>query len=43
MKNKPEKLAQYALINRWHTEQFAYTLEKMKSIKEGNRRCWRIR
>ena len=32
----PEKLAQYALINRWHTQQFAYMLEKMKSIKEGD-------
>jgi hypothetical protein len=34
--NKPEKLASYALINRWHVQQLAYMLEKMKSIKEGD-------
>jgi len=33
--NNKEKLAQYALINRWHVQQFAYMLEKMKDIKEG--------
>ncbi len=33
--NKKEKLDQYALINRWHVQQFAYMLEKMKGIKEG--------
>jgi hypothetical protein len=32
---KPEKLEQYARINRWHIEQYAYLLEKLKSIKEG--------
>lgn len=33
--NKPEKLAPYALINRWHVQQFVYMLEKMRAIKEG--------
>ena len=35
--NNKEKLAQYALINRWHVQQFAYMLEKMKGIKEGDK------
>lgn len=30
-----EKLAKISAINRFHIEQFAYVLEKMKSIKEG--------
>jgi hypothetical protein len=34
--NKPDKLEQYKLINRWHLAQTAYMLEKMESIKEGS-------
>jgi hypothetical protein len=26
----------YARINRWHVEQFAYMLDKMRAIKEGD-------
>ncbi|QIF03250.1 DUF1552 domain-containing protein [Roseimicrobium sp. ORNL1] len=33
--SKEEKLAQYEKINIWHSEQFAYMLDRMKSIKEG--------
>ena len=33
--NDPKKIEQYKLINRWHVEQFAKVLEKMRSIKEG--------
>ena len=29
------KLDQYQKINTWHTEQFAYLLDRMKSIREG--------
>lgn len=32
----PDKLRQYQLINRWHIEQFAYLLRKLKSMKEGD-------
>ncbi len=32
----PEKLAKIRQINRFHVEQLAYVLEKMKSIKEGD-------
>ena len=32
---KAEKLTQYQQINQWHLEQYAYFLEKLKSIKEG--------
>jgi hypothetical protein len=32
---KQDKIAQYQKINRWHVEQFAGMLEKMKSIREG--------
>lgn len=32
----PEKLRKIALINQFHMRQFAYVLERMKSIKEGN-------
>ena len=35
--NKPAKLEQYKLINTWHVTQLAYMLEKMNSIKEGER------
>lgn len=30
------KLEQYKRINMWHVEQYAYMLEKMRAIKEGN-------
>jgi Protein of unknown function (DUF1552) len=32
---KEDKLAQYALINRWHVEQWAYMLNRMEAIQEG--------
>jgi hypothetical protein len=32
----PVKMAKIAKINRFHTTQFAYFLEKLKSVKEGN-------
>jgi hypothetical protein len=31
-----DKLRQYQLINRWHIEQYAYLLRKLKSMKEGD-------
>lgn len=31
----PEKLRQYHLINRWHVEQYAYLLRKLRDMKEG--------
>jgi hypothetical protein len=34
--NNPEKLASLAKIDRWHATQFAYFLDKLKSVKEGN-------
>ncbi len=34
--NKREKIEQYQRINRWHVEQFARMLTKLRSIKEGN-------
>jgi hypothetical protein len=33
---KPEKLVQYQLINRWHVEQYAYLMRKLRSMKEGD-------
>jgi hypothetical protein len=33
--NRPENLEQYKLINIWHVQQYAYLLEKLRSIKEG--------
>lgn len=30
-----EKLRQYQLINRWHIEQYAYLLRKLRDMKEG--------
>jgi hypothetical protein len=33
--NKPEKLDQYQRINTWHIEHYAYLIEKLKSIREG--------
>src|SRR6185295_19696338 len=35
--NKAEKYEPYSKINRWHNEQLAYFLEKLRSIKEGER------
>ena len=35
-KNDPKQLAQYEIINRWHVEQYAYMLNRMKDIKEGD-------
>ncbi len=35
--NDKDKLEQYTRINRWHIAQFAYMLEKMRSIPEGER------
>ena len=34
--NSDSQLDQYEKINRWHTEQYAYMLERMKAIKEGD-------
>ncbi len=33
--NSAEKLAQYELITRWHVQQYAYLLNKLRSMKEG--------
>jgi hypothetical protein len=30
----PEKLRQYQIINRWHVEQYAYLLRKLRGMKE---------
>lgn len=35
--NKAEKYEPYSKINRWHCEQLAYFLDKLKSVKEGER------
>ena len=34
-KNDAANLEQYQRINRWHVEQYAYMLERMKQIREG--------
>ncbi len=34
--NDTSKLDQYEKINRWHTEQYAYMLTRMKGIREGD-------
>lgn len=31
----PDKLRQYQLINQWHVAQYAYLLEKLQSMREG--------
>jgi hypothetical protein len=31
----PDKLRQYQIINRWHVEQYAYLLRKLRAMKEG--------
>jgi hypothetical protein len=33
--DKPDKIEQYQRINRWHVEQFAYLLGKLKATREG--------
>jgi hypothetical protein len=35
--NKAHKYDAYSKINRWHSEQLAYLLDKLRSIKEGDR------
>lgn len=35
--NNAEALANYEKINRWHVEQYAYMLDRMRQIKEGER------
>jgi hypothetical protein len=35
--NQQQKIDPYSKINRWHAEQLAYFLDKLKSIKEGDR------
>jgi len=35
--NDQSKLDQYLRINQWHLAQYAYMLEKMRSIQEGGR------
>jgi hypothetical protein len=35
--NDKAKLEQFKLINVWHVQQYAYLLERLKSIKEGER------
>jgi hypothetical protein len=34
-RNQAESLAKLAVIDKWHVTQFAYFLEKLKSVKEG--------
>lgn len=34
--NDEEKLRQYQLINRWHIQQYAYLLDKLRGMKERN-------
>lgn len=31
----PDKLRQYGLINRWHIDQYAYLMRKLRDMKEG--------
>ena len=39
-KNKPGRLEQYQKINQWHVEQYAYMLDQIKQIPEGDgKRC----
>jgi hypothetical protein len=35
-RNQPDALARLAIIDNWHVKQFAYFLEKLKSVKEGD-------
>lgn len=32
-----DKLRQYRIINQWHVEQYAYLLDRLRSIREGER------
>jgi hypothetical protein len=32
-----EKLVQYQIINKWHVEQYAYLLRKLKNMREGEK------
>ena len=32
----PDKLRQYQIINQWHVSQYAYLLNKLQSMKEGD-------
>lgn len=34
--NDADKLRQYQIINRWHIEQYAYLLRRLKEMKEGD-------
>lgn len=34
--NNPKQLDQYQIINTWHSTQYAYMLERMKSVPEGS-------
>ena len=34
--NNPDKIRQYSLINRWHVQEFARMLDKMRAVNEGN-------
>jgi uncharacterized protein DUF1552 len=33
--NNADKLRQYALINKWHVDQYAYLMRKLRDMKEG--------
>ena len=35
-KNDPRQMAQYEIINRWHVQQYAYLLERLEAIEEGD-------
>lgn len=35
--NKAEKFEPYSKINRWHTQQLAYMLDRMQAVREGER------
>jgi hypothetical protein len=34
-RDEEDKLSQYKVINRWHVEQYAYLLERLRSMREG--------
>ena len=35
-KNKPDAIAEYTKVSTWYVEQFAYLLQRMKAIDEGD-------
>lgn len=35
--NKQDKIVPYSRINRWHVAQFAYMLDRMKQVREGEK------